>query len=216
MNKISLLTIDDHTLFRSGIIALLRRYEEFVLLGETGNPLEGLEMAVRLRPQVILLDLHIPGISGVELLRKLRGDGIDSRVLMLTVSEDCEDLMDALSAGADGYLLKNIDVDALVAAIRRLRSGDMVVSPQMSAKLIEGVKRTGMVEEMSEQALDNLSPREGEILKLLAHGDSNKDIAVHLDLAESTVKIHVKHIFKKLGITSRVQAAVYAVEHGYR
>lgn len=216
MNKISLLLIDDHTLFRSGIIALLRRYEEFVLLGETGDPLQGLEMATRLQPEVILLDLHIPGISGVEVLRKLRSDGIASRVLMLTVSEDCEDLIDALCAGADGYLLKNIDVEALVASIRRVHRGETVVSPQMSGKLIEGVKKPAVAEERPLPALDKLSPREGEILKLLARGDSNKDIAQQLELAESTVKIHVQNIFKKLGITSRVQAAVYAIEHGYR
>ncbi|WP_298393383.1 response regulator transcription factor [uncultured Azonexus sp.] len=215
MNKLSLLIIDDHTLFRSGIIALLRRYEEFVLLGETGDPMAGVKLAKSLDPDVILLDLHMPGISGVEVLKILVAEKIRAQVLMLTVSEDGEDLIDALCAGARGYLLKNIDTEALVAAIRQAAHGETVVCPEMSSKLVEGVRNPGRKAAKGEDE-NPLSPREREILSHIARGDSNKEIAQLLNLADSTVKIHVQNIFKKLNITSRVQAAVYAIDHGFR
>lgn len=215
MNKLSLLIIDDHTLFRSGIIALLRRYEEFVLLGETGDPMAGVKLAKSLDPDVILLDLHMPGISGIEVLKILSAEKIRAHVLMLTVSEDGEDLIDALCAGARGYLLKNVDTEALVAAIRQAAHGETVVCPEMSSKLVEGVRNP--VRKASRGEDENpLSPREREILSHIARGDSNKEIAQLLNLADSTVKIHVQNIFKKLNITSRVQAAVYAIDHGFR
>lgn len=217
MNKVSLLIIDDHTLFRSGIIALLRRYDEFDLLGETGDPMAGVKLAKGLNPDVILLDLHMPGISGVEVLKILVAEKIQAQVLMLTISEDGEDLIDALCAGARGYLLKNIDTEALVSAIRQAADGETVVCPDMESKLIEGVRNSGRNAAKGKGADENpLSPREREILSHIARGDSNKDIAQLLNLADSTVKIHVQNIFKKLNITSRVQAAVYAIDHGFR
>jgi len=215
MNKLSLLIIDDHTLFRSGIIALLRRYEDFVLLGETGDPMEGVKLARSLNPDVILLDLHMPGISGVEVLKILVAERVRAQVLMLTVSEDGEDLIDALCAGARGYLLKNIDTEALVSAIRQAAHGETVVCPEMSSKLVEGVRNPGRKGGKVDEE-NPLSPRESEILSLIVRGDTNKEIAQALNLADSTVKIHVQNIFKKLNITSRVQAAVYAIDHGFR
>lgn len=215
MNKLSLLIIDDHTLFRSGIIALLRRYEEFILLGETGDPMAGVKLAKSLDPDVILLDLHMPGISGIEVLKILSAEKIRAHVLMLTVSEDGEDLIDALCAGARGYLLKNVDTEALVAAIRQAAHGETVVCPEMSSKLIEGV-RNPVRKAARDEDENPLSPREREILSHIARGDSNKEIAQLLNLADSTVKIHVQNIFKKLNMTSRVQAAVYAIDHGFR
>jgi len=215
MNKLSLLIIDDHTLFRSGIIALLRRYEDFVLLGETGDPMEGVKLAKSLNPDVILLDLHMPGISGVEVLKILVAERVRAQVLMLTVSEDGEDLIDALCAGARGYLLKNIDTEALVSAIRQAAHGETVVCPEMSSKLVEGVRNPGRKSGKADEE-NPLSPRESEILSLIVRGDTNKEIAQALNLADSTVKIHVQNIFKKLNITSRVQAAVYAIDHGFR
>ena len=138
----------------------------------------------------------------------------EAHVLMLTVSEDAQDLMDALRAGASGYLLKNIETDMLVDAIRRAAQGESVVSQQMTAKLIEGVRNPPRADS-SVNERDRFSPRERDILISLAHGESNKEIARKLDLAESTVKIHVQNIFKKLNMSSRVQVALYAVEHGY-
>jgi len=213
MLPIRVLLIDDHTLFRSGIKALLARHPEFEVVGEAADGLEGVKRAKVLRPDVVLLDLHMPGTSGKEALKLLLEDAPDTKVLMLTVSEDADDLIDTLRAGATGYLLKNIDTDTLVQSIRKAAEGEAVVSPQMTSKLVQGLKSPEKAEPTAAEK-DKLSPREREILAFLAKGASNKEIARDLDLAESTVKIHVQHILRKLNLTSRVQAAVYAVEAG--
>jgi two-component system nitrate/nitrite response regulator NarL len=209
-NPISVLLIDDHTLFRSGIRSLLLRHAEFAVVGEAADGFEGVKRAQQLLPQVILLDLNMPGMSGLETLQLLRQDSPDSAVVMLTVSEDAEDLGVALKAGASGYLLKNIDTDYLTRAIRRAAAGETVVAEAMTAKLVAQLQ-AGTAPAASE--LDKLTPREREILDCLARGESNKTIARTLALAESTVKIHVQNVLKKLKLSSRVQAAVYAVEH---
>jgi len=212
--KIRVLLVDDHALFRGGVKALLQRHDEFEVLDETGDGLEGIKRARSLQPDVVLLDLHMPGISGLEAVKVINEEIPGVRVLMLTVSEDAQDLMEALRAGASGYLLKNIETDALLDAIRRAAEGNSVVSPQMTAKLIQGVREQPKVSSLVVER-DKFSPRERDILACLAQGESNKEIARALDLAESTVKIHVQNIFKKLNMTSRVQVALYAVEHGF-
>lgn len=211
--KIRVLLVDDHTLFRSGIKSLLQRNEAFEVVGEAGDGLEGIKRARSLKPDVVLLDLHMPGVSGLEAVKAITEEIPEVRVLMLTVSEDGQDLMDALRSGASGYLLKNIETDMLIDAIRRTANGDSVVSQQMTAKLIQGVRTPPRTEPVVER--DRFSPRERDIMACLAQGESNKEIARQLDLAESTVKIHVQNIFKKLNMTSRVQVALYAVEHGF-
>jgi two-component system nitrate/nitrite response regulator NarL len=210
-NAISVLLVDDHTLFRSGIRSLLQRHPEFCVVGEAADGFEGIKLALQLRPRVVLLDLNMPGMSGVETLQLLRQDSPDSAVVMLTVSEDAEDLSVALKAGASGYLLKNIDTDYLTRAIRRAAAGETVVAEAMTAKLVAQLQSGAAAPVASE--LDKLTPREREILDCLARGESNKSIARNLELAESTVKIHVQNVLKKLKLSSRVQAAVYAVEH---
>ena len=212
--KIRVLLVDDHTLFRSGIKSLLQRTDDFEVVGEAGDGLEGIKRARSLKPDVALLDLHMPGISGLEAVKVISEEMPDVNVLMLTVSEDAQDLMEALRAGACGYLLKNIETDTLVDAIRKAAQGESVVSQQMTAKLIQGVRNPPRVESAAVER-DRFSPRERDILASLAQGESNKEIARRLDLAESTVKIHVQNIFKKLNMSSRVQVALYAVEHGY-
>lgn len=212
--KIRVLLVDDHTLFRSGIKSLLQRSDEFEVVDEAGDGLEGIKRARSHKPDVVLLDLHMPGVSGLEAVKVITEELPEVRVLMLTVSEDAQDLMDALRGGACGYLLKNIETDALLDGIRRSAKGESIVSPQMTAQLIQGVRspvktHSGTIER------DKFSPRERDILICLAQGESNKEIARGLSLAESTVKIHVQNIFKKLSMTSRVQVALYAVEHGF-
>jgi two-component system nitrate/nitrite response regulator NarL len=201
-------------LFRSGIKSLLQRSDEFEVVDEAGDGLEGIKRARSHKPDVVLLDLHMPGVSGLEAVKVITEELPEVRVLMLTVSEDAQDLMDALRGGACGYLLKNIETDALLDGIRRSANGESIVSPQMTAQLIQGVRspvktHSGTIER------DKFSPRERDILICLAQGESNKEIARGLSLAESTVKIHVQNIFKKLSMTSRVQVALYAVEHGF-
>jgi len=213
MPAIRVLLIDDHTLFRSGVRALLSRSQEFEVVGEAADGLEGVKRAKALNPDVVLLDLHMPGTPGKDTLKLLLEEAPEAKVLMLTVSEDAEDLIDTLRAGAAGYLLKNINTEALLDAVRKAAQGESVVSPQMTGKLVQGLKAPAKGEAAPADK-DKLSPREREILAFLAKGASNKEIARALELAESTVKIHVQHILRKLNLSSRVQAAVYAVETG--
>ena len=211
--EIRVLLVDDHTLFRSGIRMLLSRQADIQVVGEAADGAEGVKQARALSPDVVLLDLNMPGLSGLEALQLLLQDMPGLAVLMLTVSEDADDLGAALRVGARGYLLKNIDADYLVASIRRAHAGEAVIAEDMTAKLVQQFRMAGQAP-VAEVEKTRLTPRETEILTCLALGDSNKVIARKLDVAESTVKIHVQSILKKLGLTSRVQAAVYAVEHG--
>lgn len=212
MKPISVFIIDDHTLFRSGIRLLLQRQDGFEVVGEAGDGLEGVKLAKRLEPDVVLLDLHMPGVGGLEALQLLQEELPQVQVVMLTVSEDAQDLLEALRIGARGYLLKNIETDFLLDAIRRAAAGESVMSPQMANRLADAVRAPQSNTKTSPAA--KLSPREAEIIVMLAAGASNKEIARRLELAESTVKIHVQGILRKLNLSSRVQAAVYAVEHG--
>ena len=210
---IRVLLVDDHTLFRSGIRLLLGRQAGLEVVGEAADGAEAVKFVHALQPDVVLLDLNMPGLSGVEALRLMLQDVPTLAVLMLTVSEDAEDLATALRAGARGYLLKNIDAEYLVSAIHRAHAGEAVVAEAMTAKLVQQFRVASATPAVPRDD-EKLTPREREILGYLALGESNKVIARRLDLAESTIKIHVQNILKKLGLSSRVQAAVYAVEHG--
>jgi two-component system nitrate/nitrite response regulator NarL len=207
---IRIVVVDDHTLFRRGIIALLSQESDFAVVGEAADGFEGIRTVLAQRPDVVLLDLNMPGISGVEALGGILKQAPDTHVVMLTVSEDAEDLVAALRGGALGYLLKNIDGEFLVRSIRRAAEGESAISPEMTGKLVRQVRTASGAGARP----DVLSPREREILQHVAKGASNKEIARALDLAESTVKIHVQHILRKLELTSRVQAAVWAIENG--
>jgi len=213
VNPIRVLLVDDHTLFRSGVKALLQRHSEFEVVGESADSLEGVKRARELKPDVVLLDLHMPGVSGKDAVKLFLEQSPDTHVVMLTVSEAADDLVDTLRAGASGYLLKNIETETLLDSIRRAVGGDSVVSAEMTTKLVKGLRATGAGNDAAADK-ETLSPREHEILGYVAKGASNKEIARALDLAESTVKIHVQHILRKLNLSSRVQAAVYAIEHG--
>ena len=207
---IRVLLVDDHSLFRSGIRSLLQRHAEFAVVGEAADGVEGIKRAKQLKPDVVLLDLHMPGMSGVETLQLMREDCPDTAIIMLTVSEQSDDLALAMRAGARGYLIKNIETDYLLRAIRRAAAGETVVAEAMTGKLVAQLQAGSAERPVSD--LDKLTPREKDILACLALGESNKFIARKLDLAESTVKIHVQNVLKKLKLSSRVQAAVFAVE----
>jgi two-component system nitrate/nitrite response regulator NarL len=214
MGSIRILLVDDHALFRSGVRALLQRHPEFTVLGEATDGLEGFKQAKLLAPDIVLLDLHMPGVSGLEALKMIKQAMPDVCVIMLTVSEDAEDLLAAIRAGANGYLLKNIDMDAFVDGLRRAIGGEAVVSPQLAGKLVNGLQGGDRSSAATAEG-ESLSAREREVLALLAEGASNKELARRLDVAESTIKIHIQHILRKLNLSSRVQAAVYAIQHGY-
>jgi two-component system nitrate/nitrite response regulator NarL len=217
---IKILLVDDHTLLRSGVKLLLQRNPDFEVVGEAADGLEGVKRAKQLRPDVVLMDLHMPGLCGLEALQLIMQDLPGTAVLMLTVSEQAEDLGAALQAGARGYLLKNIEADKLMEAIRRAAAGEAVVAESMTGKLVAQL-RAGPAAAQAQARTGapaappvRLTPRELEAMTFLARGQSNKEIARELSVAESTVKIHVQNILKKLHLSSRVQIAVYAVEHG--
>ena len=213
---ISVFLIDDHTLLRRGLVALLSQQTDLKVVGEAGDASQALRLVPGLQPDVILLDNHLPGVCGIDAIAGLREASPCSRILMLTVSEDAEDLANALRKGAQGYLLKTIEGYLLAENIHRAMRGESVVSPEMMGKLVAALRTQGeQLEEAKQQTQEAedaspLSPREEEVLSEIARGASNKEIARVLDIAETTVKIHVQHILRKLGLSSRVQAAVYA------
>ena len=214
---IRVMVVDDHTLFRRGLKALLGADARFVVVAEAADAGQAQRIAAEARPDVILLDNHLPGVTGVDALPGLREAAPNAQVLMLTVSEDEADLAAALRGGARGYLLKTADSDVLATAIVRAMRGESTLSPEMSGKLVEAFQAanvgTGTATTEPEPIPDpihTLSPREQEIIALIAQGASNKGIARTLGIAETTVKIHVQHILRKLNLSSRVQAAVYA------
>ncbi|KQR73972.1 XRE family transcriptional regulator [Burkholderia sp. Leaf177] len=211
---IRILLIDDHTLFRSGVHALLQRQPDFEVVGDAADGIEGIKRAKQHRPDVVLLDLNMPGLSGIETLQLLQQDLPDTAVIMLTVSEDVDELTSALHEGACGYLLKNMDADALATMIRRAANGESVIAESMTQRLIAKMRAPLKAEELparDTRESSALTPRERDIVRIVARGASNKDIARELDLAESTVKIHVRNVLRKLNLTSRVQIAIHAL-----
>lgn len=220
-STIRILVVDDHTLFRRGLTALLQRDPQFEVVGDAADAGEAQRRAQELQPDLILLDNHLPGVNGVDALPALLEAVPGVRVLMLTVSEDERDLAAALRHGACGYLLKTIEGDALAVAIRRAMRGESVVAEEMTGKLVAAYRDAAAPQAAWPAAqaapaskLDLLSPREQDILRGIARGQGNKEIARSLGIAETTVKIHVQHILRKLDVSSRVHAAVLAVEHG--
>ncbi len=207
---VRVMVVDDHRLFRRGLVALLALDKGVQVVGEAGDAGEAVTRARELQPHVVLLDLDLPGASGIQALAGLREASPDSRVLMLTVSEDAQDMQAALRAGAQGYLLKTMEGDELSQAIRRAAQGEAVVSPEMTGKLVAALQAQAFAPAAAPSAGSPLSPREQEVLEQIARGASNKEIARALAIAETTVKIHVQGILRKLGLSSRVQAAVYA------
>ena len=211
MSHIKIALIDDHTLFRSGIKALLSRQNDFEVIGEAADGLSGVKLGVQTRPGIVLLDLDMPVMNGREALAQILSAHPEQTVVMLTVSEDSDDLTECMRLGARGFLLKNINADFLLDSIRKAVDGDNVFSPEMTARLVQSL--ISPAAPPKNNALSSLTPRELEILGYLAAGHSNKVIARRLDLAESTIKVHVQNILRKLELSSRVQAAVYAVQH---
>ena len=216
---IRILVVDDHTLFRRGLTALLARDPRFEVIDDAADAGAAQRRAQELQPDLILLDNHLPGVNGVDALPALREAAPAARIVMLTVSEDEQDLATALRNGACGYLLKTMEGDALARAILRAMRGESVVADEMTGKLVAAYRDAAAAPVQAEVALPasplaQLSPREHEILRAIARGSSNKSIARELGIAETTVKIHVQHVLRKLDVASRVQAAVIATEHG--
>lgn len=206
-NTYTLITIDDHPLFRKGLADLIEMDDELRLIGEAANGVDGLHLAGQLQPDLILLDINMKGMSGLETLRALKEADLDARVLMLTVSDSEEDVVTALRAGADGYLLKDMEPEDTLSAIRRAVEGNLVVSPRLAGLLAEALRAEANTPDDSGEA--GLTGREAEILQLISKGLSNKHIARDLDISLGTVKVHVKNLLRKLNVNSRIEAAVW-------
>lgn len=224
---IRILVVDDHTLFRRGVTALISRDPLLRVVGDAADAGQALRKAQELQPDVILLDNHLPGVNGVDAIPALLEAAPETCILVLTVSEDENDLLAALQGGASGYLLKNMEGDDLTAAVHRAFQGDSIVAPEMMSKLVAAYKGASSksaspvpIEQATakstpnESAMASLSPRELDVLRGIARGASNKEIAREFGIVETTVKIHVQHILRKLGVSSRVHAAVIASEYG--
>ncbi|MUL50908.1 two-component system response regulator NarL [Pseudomonas aeruginosa] len=216
---VRLLLVDDHPMMRKGVAQLLELEDDLSVVGEAGSGEEALRLAAELDPDMILLDLNMKGMNGLDTLRALREAGVDARIVVFTVSDDKGDVVftvsddkgdvvNVLRAGADGYLLKDMEPERLLEHIRQAATGQMTLSPQLTQILAQALRGDDR-----SKSLDELTERERQILRQIAHGYSNKMIARKLDITEGTVKVHVKRVLHKLGMRSRVEAAVWAVEN---
>ncbi len=194
--KATILLIDDHPMLRNGVKQLLSLDTTLTVVGEAGDGIQGVKLAEELDPDLILLDLNMPGMNGFETLDQLRLKSLSGRIVVFSVSNYSDDLVTALKRGADGYLLKDMEPEELLAALKQAAAGKMVVSPTLTPILAESLR-------------EDRSEGERDILKLIAQGLSNKMIARKLDITESTVKVHVKHLLKKMKLKSRVEVAVW-------
>lgn len=212
--SIRILLVDDHTLFRSGLKALLSRQADFEIVGEASDGLEGVKLAEQLKPDLVLLDLDMPVMNGTEALAQMLAANRELPVVMLTVSEDAEDLKEAFVLGARGYLVKNIDAEYLVNGVRQVVAGESVMSPEMTSKFVNGIraKHLSLMPEVRPETVKSLTERERQILGCLAQGASNREMANLLNMPESTVKAHLQRIMRRFDFSSRVQAAVFAAE----
>ena len=208
------LLIDDHMLFREGLTSLLQR-RNIEVIAAVGDGYEGIKIAQELKPDIILLDKRMPILDGISVLKHLRKLELDIPIVMLTTSSNEEDLLGALKAGARGYLLKDMEPDALVTALREIQFGKTVVAPHLTSVLVRFV-RGDMTDSKTSGPFSELTPRESEILELMAAGQGNKVIARNLGISDGTVKLHVKAVLRKLDVHSRVEAAVMYIEYSHQ
>lgn len=211
-SKATIQLIDDHPLLRQGVRQLIDMEDDMMVVSEASNAAEGIAHALELEPDLILLDLNMPEVDGIETLKRLRAEGVTARIVIFTVSDHEEDVVAALRAGADGYLLKDMEPEDMVRQLRQAALGQMVISERLTALLAQALR--AQPKETTGADFDSLTPREQDILALIAEGLSNKMIGRKLDISDGTVKVHVKHLLKKLNLRSRVEAAVWAVEEG--
>lgn len=206
----SLLIVDDHPLFRKGVRYLVNMVAGFTIVGEASCGQEGIDMAKDLAPDMILLDLNMKDMSGIDVLKVIKASGLDCRVVMLTVSDQTEDLVAALRAGADGYLLKEMEPEDLVDKLAEAAAGHIILTERMINVLAHAMRSDSIQPKTRSEA--GLTDQEQRILELVASGKSNKLVARELNIAEGTVKVHVKHLLRKLNLRSRLEVVVWYAE----
>ncbi|AMG60341.2 two-component system response regulator NarL [Pantoea vagans] len=209
--KFTLLLIDDHPMLRNGLKQLIALDERLQVVAEAGNGIDGLALAQRHDPDLILLDLNMPGLNGLDTLTQLREIALSGRVVVFSVSDNEEDVVSALKRGADGYLLKDMEPEALLKALHQAAAGQIVLSEALTPILVARLRDS---QPAQTRDISQLTRREREILQLISDGMTNKAIARKLDISESTVKVHVKYLLKKMNLKSRLEAAVWALQNG--
>ena len=203
--KLKVLIIDDHPLMRRGIQQLIELEEGFEVVGGAGNGSEGINLALQTSPDLIILDLNMKGLSGLDTIKALRAEDVDARIVILTVSDAKNDIFTLIDAGADGYLLKDTEPDTLLSQLKRIAQGEVILSDSIKNLLLE--------RQSSQSPIDSLTDREIDVLRLVATGLSNKQIAGQLFISEETVKVHIRNLLRKLNVHSRVAATVLYFEH---
>ena len=209
--KFTLLLIDDHPMLRSGLKQLIALDERLQVVAEAGNGIDGLTLAQLHDPDLILLDLNMPGLNGLDTLTQLREIALSGRVVVFSVSDNEEDVISALKRGADGYLLKDMEPEDLLKALHQAAAGQIVLSEALTPILVARLREA---QPSQTRDINQLTRREREILQLISDGMTNKAIARKLDISESTVKVHVKYLLKKMNLKSRLEAAVWALQNG--
>ncbi|MDD5467886.1 MAG: response regulator transcription factor [Anaerolineales bacterium] len=209
-----MLLVDDHVLFRKGLAALLATRPGIQVVGEASDGLEALAVAHDLLPDVILMDIHMPKCSGLEATRRIKRELPHVKIVMLTVSDDDQDLFEAIKSGAQGYLLKDLEPNQLYNLLENISGGDVPLSGTIAAKILKVFTRSDLGSPQQPEVIDELTTREISILQLVAEGKTNREIASDLYISENTVKIHLRNILEKLHLQNRIQAAVYAVRQG--
>jgi len=215
INKISVLIADDHSLLRQGLKQILELEKDISVVAQASNGSEAVQCAKECKPDVILMDINMPGTNGLQAIKEIKQEKLQCRIIVLTIHEDREYLFKTLQMGAEGYVLKDAEPSVLIEAIRNVNSGQSYIQPNMTSELVREFNRVTM-HEKEKRDDSNLTSREVEVLELIAEGMINKEIAKQLYISEKTVKNHVSNIFRKLNVSDRTQAAIYAFKHNIK
>ena len=214
MSKIRVLLVDDHALFREGLMMIISSQPDMEVVGEASDGLEAVVKAVELKPDLILMDIQMPGMDGIEAARRIKRDVPAATIVMLTVRDDEEKLFEAIKNGAQGYLLKKMHSAELLAMTRRALAGEVAILPHLATKMLDEFRRLSQLEPLEGSLTIDLSPREVEVLNLVASGKTDKEIAQTLSLSLNTVKTHLRNILSKLQVGSRKEASILAKQKG--
>lgn len=215
MNKISVLIADDHSMVRQGLKQILELEDDIIVTAQASNGDEAVKLAREKKPDIILMDINMPGTNGLQAIKELKQDKYPFKIIVLTIHEDREYLFKTIQMGAEGYILKDAEPSVLIEAIRNVFKGESYIQPNMTKELVKEFNRITLHEKGKNEE-NNLTAREIEVLQLIAEGMINKEIAKQLYISEKTVKNHVSNIFKKLNVSDRTQAAIYAFKNNIK